>query len=414
MLRTSGLVLCLLLALGALAEGAAVRFVVSPPEGTPPTAKLFIAGNHRALGDWNAAGVELTRDDAGRYAATVELPVGTAIEFKITRGSWETVEKTLTGEEVDNRTHTVEGNEVVQINVERWADGGAIAAPRGNDRNAVRTGDLRVHDDVASTVLGNRRRVWVWLPPGYDANPETRYPVFYLHDGQNLFDASTSFAGEWHADETAHRLVTEGKIRPVILVGIDNAGVERINEYTATRSEELADGGRGEQYAKFLVTELKPFIDKTYRTRPEREHTAVGGSSLGGLISLYIVRQHNDTFSQAAVISPSLWWNNSAELKAIAASDAWIQQSRLWVDLGDAESDEAGNVRNLTAVKLLHAILMQAKRQEGKDYIVKIVPGGQHNEPAWAARFEDILRFLFPPEPKPAPEPAAPDRRNRR
>src|SRR5262249_44323272 len=153
-----------------------------------------------------------------------------------------------------------------------------------------------------SKILNNDRRLIVWLPPGYNTRQQ-RYPVLYMHDGQNLFDDATSFLGEWHADETATMLIEQKRIEPIIIVGVENTGTSRLDEYTPTEGEDRTGattrraGGRGELYAQFLIQEVKPFIDANYRTLPDREHTAVAGSSLGGLISLYLGYQHGDVFS---------------------------------------------------------------------------------------------------------------------
>src|SRR5262245_879090 len=168
---------------------------------------------------------------------------------------------------------------------------------------------FRYHRNFPSALLGNERTLVVYLPPGYDAAAKQRYPVFYLQDGQNVFEASTAaFGVEWEADDTAERLIREGQIPPLIMVGIYNTP-ERANEYTTSYDATAKVGGKGKLYGRFVMEEVKPFIDATYRTRTDREHTAVGGSSLGGLISLAMAQQFHDKFSKCAVMSASLWWN---------------------------------------------------------------------------------------------------------
>ena len=173
-----------------------------------------------------------------------------------------------------------------------------------------------------SKILGNERSILVWLPPQYQTDSAARYPVLYLHDGQNCFDAATSFAGEWRADETAGELIAAGKIAPIIMVAVANAGSAESMNTRRTRDASQDHGGKGELYAKFLIEELKPFIDSNYRTLSDRAHTAVAGSSLGGLISLYMGYKHGDVFSMCGVISPSLWWDDCSLLKEIQAERA--------------------------------------------------------------------------------------------
>ena len=174
------------------------------------------------------------------------------------------------------------------------------------------TGDIRFHKSFHSNILNNDRDVVVYLPPGYESNKKKRYSVFYLHDGQNLFDGATSFipGKEWRVDETAESLIAAGHIAPIIIVGIYNAGSARSDEYTPTRDEKYKIGGKADLYGRMLVEELKPFIDSTYRTRKDAAHTGLGGSSLGGILSLYLALKYPRVFGKAAIVSPSVWFAN--------------------------------------------------------------------------------------------------------
>ncbi|HJZ83033.1 MAG TPA: alpha/beta hydrolase-fold protein, partial [Pyrinomonadaceae bacterium] len=160
----------------------------------------------------------------------------------------------------------------------------------GAQREHTLTGDVRLHHNFHSNVLNNDRDVIVYLPPGYEADKQKRYPVFYMHDGQNIFDGATSYipGQEWRVDEVAQSLIAASRIEPLIIVGIYNAGRERVNEYTPAQDAKYKAGGKADLYGRFLVEEVKPFIDRTYRTMPDSKHTGLGGSSLGGLISLYL------------------------------------------------------------------------------------------------------------------------------
>jgi predicted alpha/beta superfamily hydrolase len=249
----------------------------------------------------------------------------------------------------------------------------------------------------ASHALGNSRPVWVYLPPGYAENPHARYPVLYLHDGQNLFDAAQAFGGtEWRVDEAlnagAEALPREEALRELLVVGVGNTSA-RLDEYTVDVDASLGAGGRGAAYLQFLVSELKPQVDAAFRTRPGREDTAVGGSSLGGLISLHAGLRHPATFGRVLALSPSTWWNDRSVLAGVnALAGQTLRPLRVYLDSGDGgpSSDDAANT----------AALAEAFRAVGYrdevDFRHVLAPGATHTESAWAARLPAALRFLFP------------------
>lgn len=377
----------------AKAQAIPVTFEVTVPPGTPADAELWLSGNHAALGNWNGAGVKLTRSSEGRYTASVPLPAGTSLEYKVTRGSWATVEKDAEGRELPNRTWRVGSTpEQVSVTVARWAD--SPGAPPPPAPSTV-TGNIRYLRGVASRVLPRKRDIIVWLPPDYDANPKRRYPVLYMHDGQNLMDAATSFSGEWHVDETASRLVRSGEVEPLIIVGVYNTE-DRFAEYTPVRDDgEYAQlgGGSAEAYGRFLVQELKPLVDKTFRTRTDAPSTGLVGSSLGGLVSMYLGLTHPEAFRRLGVMSPSVFWAHRdivTRVKALKKKPA----SRIWVDIGTDESH--GSQETVEDAALLRDALVARGWVLGKDLHYLEVPGAVHNEAAWADRFDDVLRFLYP------------------
>lgn len=260
------------------------------------------------------------------------------------------------------------------------------------------TGDVRLHKDFHSKILNNDRHVIVYLPPGYDANQNKRYAVFYMHDGQNLFDGATSFiAGqEWRVDETAQALIESGKIEPLIIVGVYNTGTERVNEYTAVRDAKYKAGGKGDLYGRFLVEELKPFIDSTYRTKKDAKHTGLGGSSLGGLISLYLGLKYPNIFTRIAVVSPSVWWADN-EIVQFTKNESRKPALRIWLDVGTKEGRDDKEARStVDGARMLKRVLIEKGWQEGKDFRYLEAAGAEHNEKAWAARTAAILEFLFP------------------
>ncbi|MEO6802418.1 MAG: alpha/beta hydrolase-fold protein [Granulicella sp.] len=237
----------------------------------------------------------------------------------------------------------------------------------------------------------DHRNILVYLPEAYDREPNRRFPVFYLHDGQNLFDPHTSYVADrtWQAHTTADRLTAAREIEPVILVGIANAGSRRIAEYTPTR-DPSAGGGEGRSYGNLIVNELKPFLDHTYRTRPAADDTALGGSSLGGLISLYLGLEFPGVFRKLAIMSPSLWWDQSSILGFVHQAQP-KPPLRIWLDMGTAEG-----TRQLHDADHLHQLLLRLGWQDGVDLNYMQAPNAAHDEQAWAARFDHVLRFLFP------------------
>lgn len=261
------------------------------------------------------------------------------------------------------------------------------------------TGDVRLHKDFHSNILNNNRNVIVYLPPGYDTHKSQRYSVFYMHDGQNLFDGATSFipGQEWRVDETAEQLIKAGKIEPLIIVGIYNAGAERVNEYTATQDPKYKAGGKGALYARFIVEELKPYIDKTYRTKTDAKHTGTGGSSLGGLISLYLGLKYPSIFTRIAVVSPSVWWADN-DIVRFTENQSPKPPLRIWLDIGTKEGPDSAEAHQqmVDGTRLLKTTLMRKGWKENKDLHYMEAEGAEHNEKAWAARTAGILEFLFP------------------
>lgn len=232
----------------------------------------------------------------------------------------------------------------------------------------------------------------MYLPPAYETG-RTRYPVFYLQDGQNLFDPATAFGGnDWRADITADDLIGRGRIEPLIMVGIYNTGVRRVSEYTPTRDPGSRKGGKAARYAQMLAREIKPFIDREYRTRKPAGDTAAGGSSLGALVSLVAGIGYPRVFGKLALLSPSVWWDRRSILPLI---DSWKapRRPRIWLDVGTQEGSDPAKV-------VADARLMRdALDAQGADLRYCEAAGHGHNEQAWGARFGGVLEYLFPPTP---------------
>lgn len=251
-------------------------------------------------------------------------------------------------------------------------------------RQRTPPGSLEVIHDVYSPELGNRRDVYVYLPSVY-LRSSAPLPVIYMHDGQNLFDPTTSFAGEWGVDDAmAH---APRKARRAIVVGIPNMGVDRMKEYSPFLDARHGGGG-GDAYVDFLVQTLKPMIDSRYRTRPERESTGILGSSLGGLISLHAFFRQPSRFGFAGVMSPALWFADGAIFPSV--EHAAHVPGRLYLDVGTREGE--GTLANARAMRDL---LERKGYHAGRDLMWVEDEGGMHNEAAWGRRLRKALPFLL-------------------
>ena len=381
----------------------------SVPATTPSGAGLYVAGT---FNDWNPADAssQLSRQLDGRYTLTLPGSVRGAVEFKFTRGSWGSVEATAGGGDVGNRTYTVPatGAATYTGTVAGWHD--VVAWPAAGSTASASVSLLST--TFAMPQLGRTRRVWLYLPPGY-ASGTRAYPVLYMQDGQNLFDAQTSFAGEWQVDETLDHLQQQGDAG-CIVVGIDNGGDERLNEYSPWVNPQYG-GGQGDEYLAFLANTLKPYIDSHYRTLSDRLHTGIGGSSMGGLISLYAALQRPDVFGRAAVFSPSLWFSPSV-LTWAATRQPLRPDPRLYIVSGGLEDGPAtpgsasATVQNQR--QLLRTLTASGFRVGNGAADIEIdslvQADGQHAEWFWRREFPAAYQWLFAAGSALATQPAAP------
>jgi len=259
------------------------------------------------------------------------------------------------------------------------------------DRRAKDEGRLHLHSRFPTSYLSTPRDIVVYLPPRYDA--AARYPVFYLQDGQNLFDPATAFNGrDWQADIVADELIVSGAIAPILMVGVYNTGVRRLSEYTPTRDARMRKGGKGGRYAQMLARELKPFIEKEYGAKRAAADTAVGGSSLGGLASLAAGLLYPRVFGKLAVMSPSVWWDQRSIIEMVRAFKARARP-RIWLDTGTEEGESAQQAVDDT--RLLRDALVEKGWREGVDLSYAEFTGAGHNELAWGGRFGEVLRYFF-------------------
>ncbi len=352
-----------------------VEFVVRSPELRSWDA-VYLTGDAPELGRWQPDAIRLEWWEQ-EFRAEVPIQSHRPWKFLFTRGSWRGGELDFEGrEQLPHEIHPECGLRF-EIEVPGWG------------RESV-----RYYPDFPSEHLPHPHTLSIHLPPGYDLDPSRHYPVLYLHDGQNLFDATTSFAGvPWSADETAEQLARLGEVEPIIQVGIANTP-DRLKEYGSKPGD---PGDLAHRYARFLLEEVKPFIDRTYRTRTGPEHTGIGGSSMGGLISLQLCKWHPEIFGRCAALSPSLWWDNGRLTQEIGDDPKTLSNSRIWLDMGTREGPPSDG--GLTAMQRRARKLAEHLRHfHPRRFRYVEIEGGLHNEGAWSARYGEVLKFLFPGE----------------
>lgn len=367
-----------------------ITFEVEVPENTPPKARIYICGDAPALGRWRAQGLHLRKTDDKTYRGFALITQGTHFSWKVTRGRWSTVEKTLDGDERANREGLADEDRHYQIKVDAWAD-------NGEEKDAV-TPDIRLDSEPTNIellgIFGKEsttedRPVWIHLPPDYDENGTQEYPVLYMLDGQNVFDPATAFLGcDWAADRVHDKLYYDEKIEPFIICAIAHR-MDRSYEYTPI-PDFFFEGGGLHTLADLIENEIAPALKKRLRVKEGPENTAIMGSSLGGLASFHMAWRHPERFGKAGVISPSLWWAGRHTIKMVSQSFKPASKVRFWIDMGDQESRFpkllVNSVRQLTN-------LLKGRGYKAYCYIDK---GAQHNELSWRNRLHKPFQWLFP------------------
>jgi predicted alpha/beta superfamily hydrolase len=338
--------------------------------------QVFLTGNIDELGRWNVATIPMTRMDDNRWEAILSLRTPDPFEFKITRGTWETEEVDAQGGLMANHVLTPKDGGTVEIRVAGWKD---EHQPQPTSRIV---GDYRFLPKVHSKFLEHDRDVIVWFPPGYAERPTKRYPVLYMQDGRQVFDPGTSTWGkDWQVDELAQDMILNGELEPFIVVAVD---------CTDARGEEYSPARKGDDYLRFLIEELKPLVDSTWRTDPER--ACIAGSSMGGLISFYAGWKHPDIFSGAACLSPAFVERYGHEcFRMVEAARGKLPDLKIFLSCGGAAGLEA----ELLDGTLKMADLLRNMEYPEKKLSVRIESWAEHNEEAWSRMTPHWLRFLF-------------------
>lgn len=364
------------------------------------TGSVYVGGSLAELGPWHADGKLLDGKGAERTARFV-IPAGTVFEYKYTLGSWDR-EAVGTNPAIVPPNHKVvvtRDTEVVDTIFQFKKDQRDYIA---DWKGSGVLGRLVYWTDVKSAYLGPTRNVEIWLPPGYDQDTSTRYPVLYMSDGQNLFDPRLSYGGiDWHVDSVVMDLVHRNVIPPIIVVGVWNSA-QRFPEYSPWHD--------APQYAHFLIDELMPRVNRAFRTLTGPEHTAHMGSSMGGLLGFYLVTHHPEAFGACACMSTHFPLSPAVArqffppgsiaaspdttpylVKDIAAGLKAPKGARYWFDRGTLGLDSAYGPTYAVARQWL----LSQGFVEGKDFVVRTYPGATHNEASWRARLADPLTFLF-------------------
>lgn len=357
-----------------MTETATIEFEVTS-EKAP--SKVCIAGDHKSLGNWEPAAIAMDFQD-GKWKKSVALPKNTWVEFKLTDGTWDNEANIPETDGKRNLRLYVEKDEQIQLRVSDWL----LNEPAMNDHIQGKVDYL----GIRSYPGIKDREVIVWLPTAYLENPRKRFPVLYAHDGQNMVDDRTAFMNsDWRADDTIEYMAAHDKIEPPIIVGIYNT-VDRLEEYNDT---EL-----GRRYLEFIVKDLKPYIDKHYRTKKSAKHTAVMGSSMGGLISFLSVWYYPNVFGKAACLSPMFWGKTTVQVEAwqmVEANPKHKLKAQIYMDNGTADLER----KLMPGCMHMLRVLKERGYKENKNLVWFRDEGAWHNEHAWAQRLWRPLEYLY-------------------
>jgi predicted alpha/beta superfamily hydrolase len=354
--------------------------VTQIPANTPAADDIYVAGNFQ---NWNPGdpAYVLTDNGGGTYEITITPPVG-VVKYKFTRGGWNTVEGNAAGGFLPDREFNYTGTAATEeVEILSWED------PGGSGGNSTAAANVQIIDDnFYMPQLDRYRRVWIYLPPDYHGSTKY-YPVLYMHDGQNVFDAATSFAGEWEVDESLNELFGQGGYG-CIVVATDNGQALRTDEYSPWLNTTYNAGGEGAAYVDFLTETLKPYIDANYRTLTGRDYTGIMGSSLGGLISHYGILADQDVFSKAGIFSPAYWFN--PEIFSFTNDTPKTGPMKLYMLAGETE----GNGSVVEDVNQMEGLL--SGNGFGTDEVKKVFHAdGEHSEWYWAREFPAAYQWLF-------------------
>ena len=361
-----------------------VRFIVKQHPSLHAMDTIYVAGSFNT---WNPSDNRYQFKPVNSDSPFIDLQLAAGnYEYKLTRGSWNKVETSKNGKDAGNRSLILAKDTAIKIFINGWKDDFKIEAVA---RQHTASSHVSVLDSAFYIPQLNRtRRIWLYLPDDY-SKTKKRFPVLYMHDGQNLFDEATSGFGEWGVDECLDSLFRQGK-KECIVIGIDN-GAKRMNEYNPYEFKPYGNG-EGDKYVDFLVKTLKPYIDKSLRTLPDKKNTFIAGSSMGGLISLYAVMKYPTVFGGAGIFSPAFWTASGLEKDVNKMTKK--MRSKLFFYAGGKEGDRMiPDMKKIEAdIKALPAY--RTGRSSAKIY-KRIDPDAKHNEAAWRKYFPEFYKWIL-------------------
>ncbi len=353
--------------------------LTSIPKDTPPNAKIYAAGSFNG---WKPddANFEFQKKSDHQYSLTLPKTDAPSVEYKLTLGCWDDVEGDQNGRPISNRIIENPKDQKIEVSILSWQ--------KPMEKKSTASKNVHIlNEKFEIPQLNTERRIWIYLPEDYSTSKK-KYPVVYMHDGQNLFDELTGYAGEWKIDETLDSLFQTTK-KSFIVVGIDHGNEERLNDYGPWNNPKYG-GGKGDLYADFLALTLKPYIDKNYRTLTSSEKTALMGSSMGGLISLYTGTKYPTQFGKLGVFSPSTWFTRTELFQYLDQISPLNQKTSFYFYGGHLEGDRL--VEDMQDI----AKILEQHKVKSNHIKINTEQKGTHQEKFWAKEFPKALQFLFP------------------
>lgn len=364
-----------------------VRLIVEAT-GVGRDERLYLASN---LNGWNPRNdrYALRRIAEDKFELRQFLAPGSLLEFKVTRGGWNRVEVDTDGQDLPNHSYRIHESQTIEIKVPDWQD----HHPRAPKPHTT-VGDVRSLGEFTISGLNRTREVLIYLPPGYERDVHLSYPVMYMWDGQNLFDQSTAFAGEWQVDEMLEQRIPEGELPPMIVVGINNGGEYRLREQSPWPYLYHDEPAEGAEFVAWVAHDLKRRIDRGFRTLSDPAHTGIGGSSMGGLTSLYAGFRYPEVFGRVMAMSPALWFGERHVFDFVRKQGK-PPHAKIYLDCGHYEGSRRSQHAFLRQSQHMAQTLRELGLREGRELMWVEDRHGHHSEADWARRLPGALKFLF-------------------
>lgn len=341
-----------------------------------PNAEIYITGSSLVLGNWQPDLVPLSYISEDIWQITLPFNFNESFEYKFTQGDWSVEIADKNGSVLPNFVGLADKDKTIVIKAEQWT------SKSQNTLSGQITGTVEYHQHFSSEDI-LERDIIVWLPPGYNKDMQQSYPVLYMHDGQNIIDpATSSFGVDWQMDETSTDMMNNNEMEKIIIVGINNSK-DRSTELDPTLKQ-------GQQYMDFVINIIKPFIDSNYRTKPKAEYTAVGGSSMGGIMSFAMVWQYPQIFSKAIVMSPALKVDHIDYVSVVQNSNIPSTPVYFYIDNGGIGLEQ----KLQPGIDEMLQVLTKQHKFEQFTWVQDV--DGRHSEADWAKRLPQAFKILFP------------------